>query len=60
MLASYRAQQWDAAEAGIAECEGFGIQGLSALYAVYKHRIAEWRVNPPPTGWDGTFTATSK
>jgi adenylate cyclase len=60
MLASYRAQQWDAAEAGIAECEGFGIQGLSALYAVYRHRIAEWRVNPPPAGWDGTFTATSK
>jgi adenylate cyclase len=60
MLANYRSKNWDGAEAAIADCEGFGIHGLSALYTVYKRRIAEWRVNPPPAEWDGTFTATSK
>jgi adenylate cyclase len=60
MLETYRARNWDGAEAGIAECEAFGIKGLDALYAVYRHRIAEWRINPPPADWDGTFTATSK
>jgi adenylate cyclase len=60
MLASYRAQNWDGAEAAIGECESFGIKGLSSLYTVYRHRIAEWRSNPPPADWDGTFTATSK
>jgi adenylate cyclase len=60
MLADYRTRNWDGAEAGIAECEAFGVHGLSALYGVYKHRIAEWRANPPPAEWDGTFTATSK
>jgi adenylate cyclase len=33
---------------------------LAALYGVYRERIAEWRANPPPADWDGTFTATSK
>jgi adenylate cyclase len=60
MLASYRAKNWDGAEAAIAECEGFGFNGLSSLYKVYRHRISEWRANPPPADWDGTFTATSK
>jgi adenylate cyclase len=60
MLDTYRGRDWDGAEAAIAECEKLEIAGLSALYAVYRARIAEWRQSPPPADWDGTFTATSK
>ena len=60
MLAAYRSQKWQDAEAAIAQCEAFAVDGLAALYRVYRHRIAEWREAPPPADWDGTFTATSK
>jgi adenylate cyclase len=60
MLSAYRGGDWDAAEAGIAACESVGVARLAALYGVYRERIAEWRANPPPADWDGTFTATSK
>ncbi len=60
MLAAYRRQDWDGAEAAIGACEGAGIEGLGGFYAVYRERIAEWRQNPPPPDWDGTYTATSK
>ncbi len=51
MLAAYRSRQWEQAEAAIAECESFGVAGLSALYGVYRGRIAEWREAPPPDDW---------
>jgi adenylate cyclase len=60
MLDRYRGRDWNGAEAAIAECEGLGISGLAGLYAIYRGRIAEWREEPPPADWDGTFTATSK
>ena len=60
MLEAYRGRDWDGAEAAIAHCEAVGVQRLQALYALYRSRIAEWRVTPPPADWDGTFTATSK
>jgi adenylate cyclase len=60
MLSAYRGGDWDAAEAAIGACESVGVARLAALYGVYRERIAEWRANPPPADWDGTFTATSK
>jgi adenylate cyclase len=60
MLAAYRGSDWDAAEAAIGECESVGVARLGGLYGVYRERIAEWRANPPPPDWDGTFTAVSK
>ncbi|MBM3567880.1 MAG: adenylate/guanylate cyclase domain-containing protein [Alphaproteobacteria bacterium] len=61
ILAAYRAQQWDACEALMAEnrpaLEKFEIGGLYDLYA---ERIAEFRANPPPANWDGVYVATSK
>jgi adenylate cyclase len=59
-LQLYRKADWDAAEAALAQCENFGIAGLTKLYHLYRERIDEWRRNPPPADWDGTFTATSK
>ncbi len=60
MLEAYRGRDWDGAEAAIARCEAVGVHRLTALYALYRGRIAEWRETPPPPDWDGTFTATSK
>jgi adenylate cyclase len=60
MLHAYRCQDWDGAEAAILRCQDLGVVGLADLYRLYRGRIADWRVRPPPTDWDGTFTATSK
>jgi adenylate cyclase len=59
-LHHYRKAEWDAAEGAIVACENFGVAGLKKLYHLYRERIDEWRKNPPPQDWDGTFTATSK
>ncbi len=60
MLKAYRSRDWDGAEGAILACQDAGVVGLSDLYKVYKHRIDEWRLHPPPDDWDGTHTATSK
>ena len=33
---------------------------LDHLYALYRERIAYFRINPPPPHWDGTAEALSK
>jgi adenylate cyclase len=59
-LSKYRAQDWDAAEDLSHACEKMdGIQ-LNRLYALYRERIAAFRVTPPPPNWDGTAEALSK
>lgn len=60
MIADYRSQAFDAAEAKIAECRAFGLRSLDKLYDLYAARIAGWRLSPPPADWDGSFTATEK
>jgi adenylate cyclase len=60
MIAAYRAQGWDAAEAAIAACRAVGVAALAKLYDLYAARIAVWRADPPPADWDGSFTATEK
>jgi adenylate cyclase len=59
-LSQYRARQWDAAEAAIAECQGLGIAELAHYYALFLQRIAAYRAAPPPANWGGIFTATEK
>ena len=59
-LARYRAKDWDAAEALSRECERLNTARLDRLYALYRERIAYFRINPPPTEWDGTAEAMSK
>jgi adenylate cyclase len=60
MLKAYRRRDWPGAEGAIVACQEFGVVGLAELYRLYRARIAEWRANPPPDDWDGTYTATSK
>ncbi len=59
-LARYRAKDWDAAEALSRECEVLNSSHLDQLYALYRERIAYFRMNPPLPHWDGTAEALSK
>jgi adenylate cyclase len=57
-LAAYRRQDWDAAETALR-------RGLAAMPGdrpsqVFLERIAAFRVSPPPTDWDGVWTAPHK
>ena len=60
MLDAYYAQNWDAAEARIADCRALSKNEFPELYDLYDERIGEFRDNPPPKDWDGVFVATSK
>jgi len=33
---------------------------MQALYALYEVRTAAFEAAPPPSDWDGVFTATTK
>jgi adenylate cyclase len=59
LLAAYRDQRWDEADATVAE----GLAAtpeLARLYELYRRRIAVYRAEPPGPGWDGVFVATEK
>ncbi|MEW9804810.1 CHASE2 domain-containing protein [Mesorhizobium sp. ZMM04-5] len=63
MLERYRACDWDAAAAALAEMAplakrlGAALDGYLDLYA---SRIVYFRDNPPEDGWDGVYTALTK
>ncbi|MGE0744696.1 MAG: CHASE2 domain-containing protein [Rhodospirillales bacterium] len=59
LIAAYRAQDWDAAEALCGECLALE-PAFAGLYQVYAERIAGFRLDPPPPAWDGVYVATSK
>ncbi len=59
-LAKFRARDWDAAETLSRECETMDGARLDHLYALYRERIAQFRVDPPPPDWDGSAEALSK
>lgn len=59
MLAAYRAMKWGEAwqlAAQLAEER----PALAALYRLYQSRIAAYRENPPPAGWNGVWVAKEK
>lgn len=59
MYAHYLAQEWDAAEAALAEARAASPE-LSGLFDLYAQRIASFRNTPPGENWDGVYRATSK
>jgi adenylate cyclase len=59
-LVAYRAAQWDAAERALAQLRAAGGAQLAGLCAAYAERIAEFRKDPPPPGWDGVHVAETK
>jgi adenylate cyclase len=67
MLAAYRAQHWDEADAKIKEAIGITERATAGLipqmrhfYEIYAERIVEYREHPPGPNWDAVYVATSK
>jgi adenylate cyclase len=60
LLAHYRAQDWDQADAAVAACRGLAPPLLHGLYELYEKRIAHYRIDPPPANWDGVYEAKTK
>ena len=54
----YLGRDWAAADRELAALEAADPD--TALYGIYRERIAEFRTAPPPEGWDGTYRHTSK
>jgi adenylate cyclase len=59
MLHGYRARNWAAARAALAECRGRDSR-LEAFYDLYAERLAYFEENPPEPDWDGVFVALTK
>jgi adenylate cyclase len=63
LMAAYRAQDWLAATAALAELHHqteHHFPMLMPLYALYQRRIEEFRTQPPPQSWDGVYAAQGK
>ncbi len=61
MLEAYRAQDWSSAETILDENKArYEALEIMELQAVFKHRIANFRNDPPGEDWDGVFQATAK
>jgi adenylate cyclase len=59
MITAYRAQDWAAARAALADCRRLAA-APAELYELYDRRIADYAAAPPPANWDGVFIATTK
>lgn len=59
MLAAYRARNWDAADDMCEACKPLR-PDMAGFYRLYQTRIAAYRANPPPAGWDGVYVAKDK
>ena len=62
-LTAYRGKDWDQAEAMLTEIEPVGLDidpRLAGYFQLYRDRIQDMRLNPPPDDWSGVFDATTK
>jgi adenylate cyclase len=60
LLGAYRQCDWDLATAALTGCREVAPDAVAGLYDLYEKRIAEFRRQPPPAGWDGVYVALSK
>ncbi len=61
MLLHYRKQEWDKASQSLKNCrEKSSGLALEIFFDIYRDRIKTFRNSPPPPGWDGVWTMTSK
>jgi adenylate cyclase len=69
MIAAYRSQAWDRAEAALDRCDRALADApywlpagcvLTGVYSLYRTRIARLRADPPPPDWDAVFDAETK
>lgn len=59
MLAAYRNQRWEEALALAGQCEALQ-PDLAGLYALYRQRVAEFKLTQLPAGWQGVWVAKEK
>ena len=57
-LRAYRSQQWDQVEVNLINLQRMSPD--SELYKLYADRVAAFRRNPPPAGWDGVTAFDEK
>jgi adenylate cyclase len=57
-LRAYRAQQWDQAEVNLLNLQRMNPE--CELYKLYAERIAAFRREPPPAGWEGVTAFDEK
>ena len=60
MLAAYRSQDWETAEAELQACLEVAPERLRPFYGLYRARIDDFRAYPPGAEWDGVYVAKSK
>ena len=60
LLAAYRAQQWHHARELLHACRAEAPELMMPFYGLYEHRIREFEAAPPPSDWDGVYTAAAK
>ncbi len=58
LLRAYRAGDWEAALAALAEGRASGL--LPGLFQLYQQRIEHYRATPPGPEWNGVYIAESK
>ena len=57
-LRAYRGQQWDQVEVNLLNLQR--MHPGCGLYALYSERVAHFRREPPPAGWDGVTAFDEK
>jgi len=57
-LRAYRARQWDQVEVSLLNLQRMNPE--CELYALYADRVARFRREPPPDGWDGVTSFDEK
>ena len=60
MLATYRAQAWDKAEAALKSLIGAFGGAMDEYYAIIAGRVEAFRLSPPGADWDGVYRAETK
>jgi adenylate cyclase len=60
LLAAYRHQEWGTA-LGLLDSGSLAVlRSLAPVYDLYKRRIAQFQIEPPPADWDGVFALQEK
>jgi adenylate cyclase len=60
MLQNYYAQNWQEVLILIERCRVLDNFDLNPLYQLYQQRVEAFIAEPPPSTWDGVYTATTK
>ena len=60
LLDAYRRRDWEAALGLLEDPVLRSEREMASLYGLFRERIAEMQVEPPPSDWDGVFVAHEK